>query len=67
MIMYNLSICSVDSETIYGLIASDKKKLLEFLKTYDHEGSSLVLVRKEENSNRFTDIPVDYIYEELSK
>ena len=42
---YNLSVLCVDG-SIYGFICDDKIRLLNFLKTYDHEGSSVSLVKR---------------------
>lgn len=62
MTEYNLSICCVDG-SIYGFICDDTGRLWNFLKEYDHEGSSVSLVRKD--GDKFTEIPYDDIYDEL--
>lgn len=45
MMMVRVCLDSVDGETFYtmGTTVVRSKYLLEFLKTYDHEGSSLTL------------------------
>jgi ABC-type branched-subunit amino acid transport system ATPase component len=62
-VIYNLSILCVDGETIYGMISSNKNQLMKFLNEYDHEGSSLTLIKHE--GSTFVDVPYDVIYEEL--
>lgn len=41
--MYRIHIDSVDGITAWEMWSSDRQSLLDFLKTYDHEGSSLSL------------------------
>jgi len=65
MTSYNLSIACVDGYTIYGVISSDKKLLMNFLDEHDHEGSSLTLVKH--YGEVFEDIPYDKIYDELKE
>jgi hypothetical protein len=60
--MYNLSICCVDG-SIYGFICDDKVRLANFLTEYDHEGSSISLVKHE--GSEFTEIDFERIYSEL--
>lgn len=62
MIEYNLSIACVDGG-IYGFIHHDTNRLWNFLKEYDHEGSSVSLVRRD--ASGFHEIPYDDIYDEL--
>lgn len=62
--IYNLSILCVDGETIYGLISSNKKTLLNFLVKNDHEGSSVSLIKHEGDSFISIDNP-DNVYSEL--
>lgn len=62
--IYNLSIFCVDGETIYGLISSDKKLLLNYLDKYDHEGSSVSMVKKIGEEFINIDDP-EKVYEEL--
>ena len=63
---YNLSIWCVDGDTIYGLISNDKKKLLDYLIKYNHEGSSINL--KKEEGDRFINYEnPEEIYKELSE
>ena len=38
-----LSVASVDGETEWIYVTPQKEGLLEFLETYDHEGSSIAL------------------------
>lgn len=59
---YNLSICAVNGD-IYGFISDDKPRLWKFLREYDHEGSTISLVRK--NGPEFTEVDYDEIYDEL--
>lgn len=61
--MYNLSICAVDGVTIYGCISDNKKELLEFLKRYDHEGSSISMVKRVDD--KFIPLYNEDVYKEL--
>jgi len=64
MKQYNLSINSVDGDTIYGCISSDKRVLGFFLQEFDHEGSFIAMVIKEDD--KYTNIDSVYdIYKEL--
>jgi len=61
--LHNLSICCVDGITIRGLISDDKKRILEFLDKYDHEGSGVNLVIKEEE--KFQELNGEEVYKYL--
>lgn len=64
--IYNLSILCIDGETIYGLISSNKKLLLNYLRKYDHEGSNVSLVKHE--GGFFMDVDnSDKVYSELEE
>lgn len=63
---YGLTIYCVDGDTIYGIVSRDKKLLLEFLTTQDHEGS-VVSLKMERPDGSSKDIPEDDIYEELTR
>jgi len=63
-IVYNLSICFVDGVTIYNIISSDKKLLMNFLDEHDHEGSSIYLTRKSDDIITTIDNP-EQVYKEL--
>jgi len=45
MNQYNLSIACVNG-WVYGFICEDKNELSNFLREYDHEGSSISLVKR---------------------
>lgn len=62
--LYNLSIFCVDGITCYGLISDDKKHLLSYLDKYDHEGSSVSMVKKIGEEFINIDNP-EKVYEEL--
>ena len=46
--MYTVSIGCVDGETDWSIRSSRKLQLIEFLKEYDHEGSSIAIHIDEE-------------------
>ena len=62
---YNLSICGVDGETVYGLIGTNHKLLWDFLNLYDHEGSSVSMVIHPDDCTFTTIEDPDVIYRML--
>lgn len=60
----NLSIYCVDGGTVYGCISGNLKVLNDFLKRYDHEGSTIDLhVRKDPDTFvEFSDPEAIYRY-----
>lgn len=66
MIQYNLNILSVDGETIYAIISKNKSSIRNFLKEYDHEGSTLYLTRHE-GEDYVAINNYENIYKELSE
>lgn len=66
MNQYNLVVFCVDGETIFSCISADKKTLRDFIRRYDHEGSTLGLSTSADGKD-ITDLGDDpeFIYKEL--
>lgn len=61
----NLSIHSVDG-TIYGVISSDAAQLKRFLLAYDHEGSSVSMVVRDDPEKPFREVnDPEQVYKEI--
>jgi len=61
--LFQLHINAVDNERCYSIQTPNKKEALEFLKKYDHEGSSLQL---DSDRDQITIDNNDEIYKYLS-
>lgn len=68
-VLYTIAIDCVDGETYYLMSSTVKSAVLGFLKTYDHEGSSILLVIKRGTPDKYTQEDLDNpdaIYKVLS-
>lgn len=61
---YNLSIACVDG-SVYGFICDDKVRLLNFLREYDHEGSTVSMVKRTDPKTFIDITEPEKIYAEL--
>lgn len=60
--IYSIYIDSVDGETMVSRVARDKAGMLDFLRRYDHEGSAIVLIVRDDHGQVLRAIDSEDIY-----